>query len=117
MLSTVVIKLTAPAKDEIPVAWRKHGARVWRIHEPTAVGGATQEPREVDENSAEEQCPETERVDARECNVARTNLQRNEIVGEACSHRHHEQEHHRCGVHCEHLVVQVGIKHLAVWCR
>ena len=93
------------------MAGRVQRAGVRRVHEPATVGGATQYPRGVEEDAAEQEQPEAESVDAGERNVAGTDLQRQEVVGERGGHGHDEQEHHGGGVHREHLVVQVGVEH------
>ena len=126
MLSTVTMRLTAPASEAMPVISRpsvqkltpsdgENGVRAVRgVHEPAAVGAAAEEPRRVDEDAAEEERPEAERVQAGERDVARADLQRDHVVGERRRHRHHEEEHHRGGVHREHLVVLVGRQDVAL---
>ena len=58
--------------------------------------------------------PEAEGVDAGEGDVTGADLQRQEVVAEGGRHRHGEEEHHRRGVHGEHLVVEVRRQHRAV---
>ena len=126
MLSTVTIRLTAPASEATPVISRpsvqkltpsdrreRRGA-VRGVHEPATVGAAAEEPRRVDEDATEQECPEAERVQPGERDVTCPDLQRDHVVGERRRHRHHEEEHHRGGVHREHLVVLVGRQDLAV---
>jgi hypothetical protein len=78
------------------------------------VGGAAEDPRGVDEDATEHEQPEAQRVEAGEGDVTSADLQRHHVVGERCRHRHHEEEHHRGGVHREHLVVLVGRQDRAV---
>ncbi len=129
MLMTVTIRLIAPVSEAMPVICRprpqkstplrrrERHRRVGGVHEPAAVGGAAEEPRGVEEDAAEQEAPEAEGVEAREGDVAGTDLERHEVVGEGRHHRHHEQEDHRGGVHREHLVVLVGREDRAVVAR
>ena len=97
-------------------ARREHRARVGCVHEPATIGGTTEKPGKVDDDATSQKTPESEGVDAWEGNVASPNLQWHEIVCKAGSHRHHEQKHHRGGMHRKHLVVQVGIEYFAFRC-
>ena len=106
--------LQAESPEVDAVARREQRVGVRLVHEPAAVGSAAEEPRRVEEDAAEQQAPEAERVHAWERDVASADLQRHEVVREAGRHRHDEEEDHRRGVHREHLVVEVGAEHLAV---
>ena len=67
MLSTVTIRLTAPASEAMPVISRpsvqksmpwvgENGdAAVRGVHEPAAVGAAAEEPRRVEEDATEQE--------------------------------------------------------------
>jgi hypothetical protein len=55
---------------------------VGRVVEPTTIGAAAEDPRRVQEDATGEKHPKAQRVEARERDVARTDLQRYQIVGE-----------------------------------
>jgi hypothetical protein len=100
---------------EVDAVRRRVGeAGVGLVHEPAAIGGAAEDPRQVDEDPAEDQRPQAEGVQAGEGDVTGTDLERQEVVAERRRHRHGEQEDHRRGVHREHLVVQIRREHGAV---
>ena len=127
MLSTVTIRLIAPVSEAMPVICRpsvqksmpllgENGTLEFGgVHEPAAVGrrrrGTT---TRLTKSAPNRKRPEAEGVDAREGDVAGADLQRHEVVAERRRHRHGEEEHHRRGVHREHLVVEVGGEHRAV---
>ena len=119
MLMTVTIRLIAPVSDAMPVICRPRPQKsmpfvgengtdefgAYMNQPPSAAPPRIQEV--LMKIAPNEEAPEAERVDARERDVAGTDLERHEVVGERSRHRHHEEEHHRRGVHREHLVVLV----------
>ena len=82
-------------------------ARQRRVAPPAGLG-RVEEQRRVEDDPAEQQQPERQRVEPRERHVARADHQRHEVVAEAGHHRHDEQEDHRRPVHREQLVVVLG---------
>ena len=100
------LQAECPEVDTVGRAERHRTVRC--VHEPAAVCAAAEEPRRVEEDATKDEDPEGQRVEARERDVSRTDLKRDEVVREGRSHRHHEEEHHGGGVHREHLVVLVG---------
>jgi hypothetical protein len=86
-----------------------------RVAEPARVGRAgRQEPARVEDDRAGEERPETEGVQPREGDVARTDHQRNNVVEKRGGERHDGEEDHRRAVHREELVVLRGREHGAV---
>ena len=77
-----------------------------RIRRPPGLGWA-EEHRRVEDEAAGEVQPVGERVQLREGHVPRADLERHDVVGEACPQRHDDEEHHRRAVHREHLVVRL----------
>ena len=104
--------LQADGVEVHAVAGREHDAGVGGVGEPAAVGAAAEEPRRVQEDAADEEHPEAQRVEAREGDVAGADLQRDQVVHEGRAHRHDHQEDHRDAVHREDLVVEVGRQQL-----
>ena len=92
-----------------PVGRREGDTAVRRVAEPTTVGATTtDDPRAVEEKRTGQPHPERQGVQTGEGDVAGTDLQRDQVVGEGGGHRHDEQEDHRDAVHREDLVVKVG---------
>ena len=54
--------------------------------------------------------PETESVQARERHVARADLERHDIVGQAEEHRHRDEKDHRRAMHGEDHVISVRMQ-------
>ena len=73
--------------------------------EPAGEVRELEEPRGVQHEGAEDEGPERERVEAREGDVARADLQRHEEVEERGRQGHDAEEDHRRAVHGEQLVV------------
>jgi hypothetical protein len=96
------------------VGGREDRPGVRRVAEPAAVGCPAEEPAEVQEDAGRDECPQTERVEPGEGDVAGADLQRHEVVAEGGRHGHHEEEDHRGGVHGEHLVVRLRAQHVSV---
>ena len=90
------------------MARRVRHAGVRGVGEPAAVGTAAEDPRRAQEQSANEEAPEAERVEARERHVAGAHLQRDEVVREGRAEGHRHQENHGDAVHCVDLVVGLG---------
>ena len=122
----VVMKFTAPRMVPKPdereaehpeVAadpGRERRARQRRVGEPAercrTLRG--EEPADGDQ-AAEAEQPERERVQPRERDVGRTDLQRHERVGEAGEQRRREHQQHDRAVHREQLVVLLlGLEHV-----
>ena len=61
----------------------------------------------MQQNAAERDEPEAKRVEARKRHVARADLQRHNVVGQAEEHRHRDEKNHRGPVHREQHVVGV----------
>ena len=76
-----------------------------RVARPAGRRRATGHEPEEEQDPAERQHPERQRVDPREGHVRRADLERDDVVAEARQHRDHEQEDHERGVHREELVV------------
>ncbi|CAB4923579.1 unannotated protein [freshwater metagenome] len=76
------------------------------VGEPSEVRGTTggREPRDHDQ-AAEQEQPERERVQPRECHIRGTQLQRQDQVGEREEQRRREEQQHHRAVHGEQLVV------------
>jgi hypothetical protein len=121
MFRIVTMKLIAEMIDEMPEDLQAQHVEVdlqprrvlrprqVRVGEPPRVRQLRpQEEAEVDEDPAEEVDPEGERVEPREGDVARPDLQRDHVVEERGGQRHQRQEHHGHRVHGEHLVVELG---------
>ena len=68
----------------------------------------------MQQNAAKGNEPETERIQARERHVARADLQRHDVVGQAEEHRHRDEKDHRRAVHREHHVVSVRLQQRVV---
>src|SRR5581483_1906683 len=71
---------------------------------------AAREEADVQEDAAEQEHPEAERVEAREGDVARPDHQRDQQVHEGDAERHDDEEDHRRAVHREDGVVLVGVQ-------
>ena len=96
---------------------RERQAAVGRVVEPPAVRAFTEDPRRVQEDAAGEEDPKAQRVEPGKHDVAGTDLQRDEVVGERRGQRHGGEEDHRHAVHREDLVVQIARQQLAVGTR
>ena len=93
----------------LPVADRgeRPVLRQRRVARPAGRGRATGHEPEEEQDPAERQHPERQRVDPREGHVRRADLERHDVVPEARQDRDDEQEDHRRGVHREQLVVRL----------
>ena len=98
-------------------AGRVRAARQWGVAEPSTVGCDPEEDGQRDEDAAEQKHPVTERIEAGEGDVARADLQRNEIIEERRRQRHDGKEDHRGAVHGEELIVLRRREHRSIWCH
>ena len=117
ILKMVAMKLTDPRIEAVPTSSRPISHRSvpgpgeylacgQRVVAGPALGRrAAEQVAGEDQQPAERQEPEAERVDARERHVRRAELERHDVVREAGQDRHHEQEDHDRAVHREGLVV------------
>ena len=116
----VAIKLTPPAIVPTPLTSRPVARKIGpettgksllgegSIGKPTDVWWITGEKTEVNDQSAEERRPKTERIHAGECHVAGTNHQRNKIIPDTDENGHPDKKHHRGAMHREELIEQFG---------
>ena len=81
-----------------------------RVGEPSHGRRAARQETEVQQNPAKRNEPETESVQARERHVARADLERDDIVGQAEEHRHRDEKNHRRAVHGEDHVISVRMQ-------
>ena len=116
--TTVVIMLTAPRIVPRPATGETHDPQVGtgargvqcvgerRVGEPAEVGGAAGGDEAGDgDDRAEQVQPVGERVEPRERDVGRTDLQRQDVVGEPEQDRRRVEQQHDRAVHGEQLVV------------
>ncbi|KAG1553196.1 hypothetical protein G6F50_013067 [Rhizopus delemar] len=88
-------------------AWTVFDARQRRERQPAGGSELTDPQRQHDQHRAGHEQPEAERVDERERDVARTDLQRHGQVHQAGDQRHRHEEDHDHAVGGEDLVVVV----------
>ena len=81
-----------------------------RVGEPAHRRRAARQETEVQQNAAKRNEPETKSVQAREGHVARADLERHDIVGQAEEHRHGDEKNHRRAMHGEDHVVGVRLQ-------
>ena len=121
ILKIVAMKLIAPRMELKPSSMSASepqvdaGAALFRqrrVDGPAGVGRAADGVTGEEQQAAERDHPERQRVDAREGHVRGADLERDDVVREAGHHRHHEQEDHRRAVHREELVVRLGVQEL-----
>ena len=77
------------------------------VAEPAARRGAAQEEAAVEKQAAKQEKPVTQRIQLGKSHVARTDLERHQVVGQADRKGHGNQEDHRRAVHGKGLVVSV----------
>ena len=77
------------------------------IPEPAGVGRGLEQEADVEEETAQQEHPVAERVEAGKRHVARPDLQRDQEVEEHRRQRHHPEEDHGGAVHREQLVVRL----------
>ncbi|KAG1086157.1 hypothetical protein G6F40_014012 [Rhizopus arrhizus] len=88
-------------------AWTVFDARQRRERQPAGGSELADPQRQHDQHRAGHEQPEAERVDERERDVARTDLQRHGQVHQAGDQRHRHEEDHDHAVGGEDLVVVV----------
>ena len=81
-----------------------------RIREPARARELADEQRDHDQHRAGHRHPEAEVVEERECDVARADLQRHDVVHQARDQRHGHEEDHDHAVRGEDLVVVMGVE-------
>ena len=87
------------------------------VAEPAGVGRRAAEKAGVQEQAAGQEDPERERVQSRERDVARADLQRHQVIEQGRAERHDRQEHHGRAVHGEQRVERLGAHHMRVGAR
>ena len=94
----------------------------WRIGKPADVRGrarvikaGSRKVAREQEKSAEQEDPESERIESRKGHVARADHQGNEIVRKSEDPRHGHEKNHRRAVHREEAIEDVRLDELAAW--
>ena len=86
-----------------------------RVAEPATVRGLAEQHSDVKEEARTEEEPVAQRVETRECEIARAKHQRQEVVPECADrHRDDEEEDHRHPVHRHRLVEGLRRQHRSV---
>ncbi|MMZ61438.1 hypothetical protein D1872_235890 [compost metagenome] len=79
-----------------------------RVGGPSGIRRPAHNPAQVQQQTAEQEGPETERVQKRKRHVAGADLQRNDRVHQRENDRHHAEENHGCSVHRNQFVKLLG---------